>query len=180
MGRGGHRRNTYPVSFTLWLQLIRNRLSFERFSIDRLGRVGRKEGYSPASRHPRAPSGCEVRGKERGERVREGEERAREAERVRPAGGLTLSQRQLHPVFYARLFRHAFTVAQSYPLLFSTMLPLIFSPSCSNFFYDFTLPVLAPRFNLRCRSLPACLLGALRSQSIDRYSALFTILSAPL
>ena len=29
-------RNTYPVSFTLWLQLISNRLSFERISIDRL------------------------------------------------------------------------------------------------------------------------------------------------
>lgn len=46
VGRGGDRRNTYPVSFTLWLQLIRNRLSFERFSIDRLRRVARKEGRS--------------------------------------------------------------------------------------------------------------------------------------
>lgn len=46
VGRGGDRRNTYPVSFTLWLQLIRNRLSFERFSIDRLRRVVRKEGHS--------------------------------------------------------------------------------------------------------------------------------------
>lgn len=46
VGRGGDRRNTYPVSFTLWLQLIRNRLSFERFSIDRLRRVVRQEGRS--------------------------------------------------------------------------------------------------------------------------------------
>ena len=115
VGRGGDRRNTYPVSFTLWLQLIRNRLSFERFSIDRLRRVGRKRGLQqPASRHPRVPA-------PHGERERE-----RERKRVWPPGGLTLSQRQLHPVFYARLFRHAFTIAQLYssPLLFlSTMLP---------------------------------------------------------
>ena len=107
MGRGGDRRNTYPVSFTLWLQLIRNRLSFERFSIDRLRRVGRKRGLQqPASRHPRvpAPHGGRDRKKER------------ERKRVWPPGGLTLSQRQLHPVFYARLFRHAFTIAQFYPL----------------------------------------------------------------
>ena len=55
VGRGGDRRNTYPVSFTLWLQLIRNRLSFERFSIDRLRSVVRKEGRTATLRAvPRA------------------------------------------------------------------------------------------------------------------------------
>lgn len=58
VGRGGDRRNTYPVSFTLWLQLIRNRLSFERFSIDRLRRVARKEGRSH-------PPRCTTSNKER-------------------------------------------------------------------------------------------------------------------
>lgn len=64
VGRGGDRRNTYPVSFTLWLQLIRNRLSFERFSIDRLRRVARKEGRSH-------PPRCTTSNKER-ERDRKG------------------------------------------------------------------------------------------------------------
>lgn len=60
---GGERRNTYPVSFTLWLQLIRNRLSFERFSIDRLREGGpRREsglqpGASPSCRRTREPRG---------------------------------------------------------------------------------------------------------------------------
>lgn len=65
VGRGGDRRNTYPVSFTLWLQLIRNRLSFERFSIDRLRRVARKEGCSYPPRRT-------TRDRER-ERKRDGE-----------------------------------------------------------------------------------------------------------
>lgn len=45
---GGERRNTYPVSFTLWLQLIRNRLSFERFSIDRLREGGPQREWATA------------------------------------------------------------------------------------------------------------------------------------
>lgn len=68
VGRGGDRRNTYPVSFTLWLQLIRNRLSFERFSIDRLRRVVRKEGRSHLPR-------CTTRNREKGK------DRERERER---------------------------------------------------------------------------------------------------
>jgi len=76
VGRGGDRRNTYPVSFTLWLQLIRNRLSFERFSIDRLRRVARSKeersrprAVSPADREGRRKKG----GEQEKERGREGE-----------------------------------------------------------------------------------------------------------
>lgn len=49
-------RNTYPVSFTLWLQLIWNRLSFERISIDRLRWKVRERGWfccTSASVRPR-------------------------------------------------------------------------------------------------------------------------------
>lgn len=157
VGRGCDRRNTYPVSFTLWLQLIQNRLSFERFSVDRLRRARRKEGCS----HP------------------PGTARALRPSRVWPIGGLTLSQRQLHPVFYARLFRHAFTVAQSYHPRFLRQPP--FSRSSPrlhlNFFvvsHEFlsttlrsssTVPPLFFQFALL---LPSCLLDAPRSQAIGR------------
>lgn len=118
VGRGGDRRNTYPVSFTLWLQLIRNRLSFERFSIDRLRRMVRQEGRSHPPRNITRDREREERKKSERERERE-----REEERVWPAGGLTLSPRQLHPVFYARLFRRAFTVAR--PFSFALILPFL-------------------------------------------------------
>jgi len=132
-GPGGDRRNTYPVSFTLWLQLIRNRLSFERFSIDRLRRVARKEERSLRA----VPRATERNRKGKRERKREKEseiekdrerKKEREREKIWPAGGLTLSPRQLHPVFYARLFRRAFTVARPFssalilPFLFRTLL----------------------------------------------------------
>jgi len=69
------------------------------------------------------------------EREREGKiekdkgwKKEREREKIWPAGGLTLSSRQLHPVFYARLFRRAFTVARPFssalilPFLLRTLL----------------------------------------------------------
>lgn len=111
VGRSGDRRNTYPVSFTLWLQLIRNRLSFERFSIDRLRRVARRAWRSHPSRRTYLPRQMKQDG---GTEEGEKKGRERERERVWPAGGLTLSPRQLHPVFYARLFRRAFTVARPF------------------------------------------------------------------
>lgn len=76
VGRGGDRRNTYPVSFTLWLQLIWNRLSFERFSIDRLRRVARKEGR----RH--LPC-CITRNRKRDRERKRGGEKKGERERKR-------------------------------------------------------------------------------------------------
>lgn len=79
VGRGGDRRNTYPVSFTLWLQLIRNRLSFERFSIDRLRRVARKEGRSH-------PPRCSTSNREKSRKGKRETEEGRKKEKEREFG----------------------------------------------------------------------------------------------
>lgn len=113
-GYPANRRNTYPVSFTPCLQLIRNRLSFERFSIDRLG------------------GGCSLE---------------KDASTLRPrienpAGGLTLSPRQLHLVFYARFFPRTFLFLSLSFYVFSFSL-FFFS---LEFIFQIQVPLLFPSF----------------------------------